>query len=324
MGSKGITACASVLVKQITSLERLSLCNNGLSGTSMQEVADVLCQEVEDQDTTTCIASRLTKIHFYNNMSGDEGCTAFSRILTKCSSKLTDVRFSGTRAGRPGSLRVAQAMDAIGSNIENVTRWDLADNTFGDDGGAVLANALKRCPNLNYLNLRDCSLSDEGIDVVCQALIEAKCPLEVLDLSGNEITQQGAKAVAKLLAVVSGTICSFFIEENEMTSKGVSKIAKGLMSCSLLTVIKMGMNECGNIGANAICEVASLMKSLEKIELDNNMFSEVMVEKLQSTYGDILVEMEDNDNEEDPDEDLHDDDDDSVDALADVLGKTKI
>ena len=324
MGSKGITACTSVLSGQATSLERLSLCNNGLSGTSMQEVADVLCNDIEGKEST--IASRLTKIHFYNNMSGDEGCTAFSRILSYCSSKLTDVRFSGTRAGRQGSLRVARAMDSIGSSVENVTRWDLADNTFGDDGGAVLANALKRCPKLKDLNLRDCSLGDEGIIFVCQALIEANCPLEVLDLSGNEITPTGAKAVAGLLREVSDTLLNLFIEENELTSKGVAIIAKVLPKCSSLREIKLGMNECGNIGADALSKIASELKSLEKIELDNNMFSGEMLKNLEDTYGDLLVEMEDNDDEEDPDEDLTDDEEseDDVDALADSLQKATI
>ena len=330
MGSKGISACTSVLSGQASSLERLSLCNNGLSGASMSEVADLLCEQIDGSGQS--IASRLTKIHFYNNMSGDEGCTAFSRILKQCSLKLNDVRFSGTRAGRPGSLRVAQAMNDLGDNVQNISRWDLADNTFSGDGAKALASALTRCQNLKYLNLRDCSLGDEGTQSICEALIKAGCSLNVLDLSGNDITKSGAKFVAQLIGHISGSLELLFMEENEISSRGVVSIARSFTSCSSLREVKLGMNECGNIGGNSLCAVAGKMKSLTKIELDNNMFSEDVVEKLRESYGNLLVDMEDNDDEEDPDADLseeeseHDEGNESVaseESDASALEKTR-
>lgn len=68
IGEQGIGACKTVLRKK--SLERLALCNNGLSQETMGQVADILTL---DEDGTGCIASNLTKIHFYNNMSGEGG-----------------------------------------------------------------------------------------------------------------------------------------------------------------------------------------------------------------------------------------------------------
>ena len=66
IGQQGIGACKTVLSKP--SLERLALCNNGLSEATMEEVADIL---TDDESGTGCVAANLTKIHFYNNMSGD-------------------------------------------------------------------------------------------------------------------------------------------------------------------------------------------------------------------------------------------------------------
>ena len=68
IGEQGIGACTTVLSKK--TLERLALCNNGLSMETMGQVADIL---VADEDGTGCIASGLTKIHFFNNMSGEGG-----------------------------------------------------------------------------------------------------------------------------------------------------------------------------------------------------------------------------------------------------------
>jgi Ran GTPase-activating protein 1 len=70
IGQQGIGACRTALSKK--SLERLALCNNGLSRETMRQVADILTNN-DDDDGTGCIASNMTKIHFYNNMSGEDG-----------------------------------------------------------------------------------------------------------------------------------------------------------------------------------------------------------------------------------------------------------
>ncbi len=68
IGEQAIGACETVVT--LKSLERLSLCNNGFSGETMTTVADLLTR---DNDGAGCIAGNLTKIHFFNNMTGEEG-----------------------------------------------------------------------------------------------------------------------------------------------------------------------------------------------------------------------------------------------------------
>jgi Leucine Rich repeat len=58
---------------------------------------------------------------------------------------LTDLRFSGTRAGREGSVAVAKALsESPAAAAGNFTSLDLADNTFGSEGGALLASMLSK------------------------------------------------------------------------------------------------------------------------------------------------------------------------------------
>jgi len=293
MGLKGIAACGSVLEDQLQTIQRLSMCNNGLSWESMDKVADILCRGAGP--------SPLTKIHFYNNMSGDKGCSAFKKILSECQ-VLEDVRFSGTRAQRPGSLEVAKELATLGAAgfLKNLRRLDLADNTFGEDGGVALATALASCPNLEYLNLRDCVLSDAGVSSVCDAL---DCPLYHLDLSGNDITAAGSKKVAKLLRSQE-TLVAFYCEENEMTSRGIKLIAGALSP--YLTEVRLGCNECGSIGAKALVAAVDRLAALSVIHLDGNMFPCSDVASLESAFGDKLPEMEDNDEDEDADAELSD------------------
>lgn len=315
MGSKGVAVCASVLSGQRSSLRRLSLCNNGLDERAMHEVADILCGGREDGVSegldvgASTICERLTKIHFFNNMSGDGGCRAFARILSRCSADLEDVRFSGTRAGREGSLIVSSALENLGQNIINLRRLDLADNSFGSDGGSTLAKALRRCVSLTRLNLRDCVLEDDAAGEVCRAVWTADAPLEMLDLSGNEITGKGAKSIAELIEENGSTLCVLHCEENEMTSKGVSYVA-GAIGVAI-EEIRLGSNECGSVAAAALMTAygddGTGMPALKAIHLDNNMFPEDTVKELEACFGDKLVEMEDNIDDEDVDDNLSED-----------------
>ena len=70
MGTKGVDACKTVLSgpSVIDTLQRLKLCNNGLSQYTMDEVSLLLTE-----GDSSCIAKNLTQIHFYNNMSDDDG-----------------------------------------------------------------------------------------------------------------------------------------------------------------------------------------------------------------------------------------------------------
>jgi Ran GTPase-activating protein (RanGAP) involved in mRNA processing and transport len=69
---------------------------------------------------------------------------ALAEMLPHCP-HLTDLRFSGTRAGREGSVAVAKALsESPAAAAGNFTSLDLADNTFGPEGGALVASMLSK------------------------------------------------------------------------------------------------------------------------------------------------------------------------------------
>lgn len=320
MGSKGVIACKMVLggPAVMNSMESLKLCNNGLSEYTMREVAELLT--AESGVDGSCIAQNLRCLHFYNNMSGNEGCESFALIMAKCSDKLEDIRMSGTRARAEGSANIASSLSSLAEHkkLINLTRLDLADNSFGESY-QDLASAIRACPRLTYLNLSDCVMADEGVEDVCNALLDANAPLEYLNLGGNDITKDGAKVVAKLIHALNSTLVTFVADENcELTSKGIEIIAKAFNS-QTVKEIKFNGTECGTMGADAIIAMKENVPNLEILEIDDNRILEETVERLTEVFGEILAEMEGNDDEEDADGDLSDDEDDdnaSVDDLA--------
>ena len=82
----------------------------------------------------------------------------------------------------------------------NLVRLEISDNPLTEEVAPALAACLAAQPNLVHLNLNDTSLTDEGVQEVCKALVGAAPQLEVLELALNEITPVGARAVAKAVA----------------------------------------------------------------------------------------------------------------------------
>ena len=109
---------------------------------------------------------------------------------------------------------------------------------------------LSTCSNLEYLSVKDCVLDDAGVRSVCSALIESRCPLTHLDLSGNEISQEVIKDVMVLLQndVIGNSIRHLVMEDCEMMSNGVRRIARLLTFTKNeinIQEINLEGNECG-------------------------------------------------------------------------------
>lgn len=340
IGEQGIGACKTALNKK--TLERVALCNNGLSAETMAQVADIL---TNDEDGTGCIASNLTKIHFYNNMSGEEGCKEFARILEKCT-KLVDLRFSSTRTGKAGSDILASALDASLSegHNPNLEKLDFCDNNFANKAShEALFRALGTTKCLTYLDLRDCDLQDDGIKKVCHALFESDSALEHLDLSGNEVEKRGAKHIADYIRDCGGKLKILRLEDNEMTSKGVVTIAAAF-HCSEdgHSIEEIQLNSClvGAIGARAVIDAFGPdgidLPYLSKVHLNGNSFAEDVMSELEAAFDGKLGEMDDNESDGEADDDLSEDDDDDedeseapvadqgVDDLADAMSKSLV
>lgn len=97
LGAKGIHACKPLLIG--SRLEKLYLCNNGLSAESCQLVSDVIFENG---------VPPIKVLHFYNNMSGDGGGIAVSKIIARLSTTLQDFRYSSTRCMNAGCLAIAE------------------------------------------------------------------------------------------------------------------------------------------------------------------------------------------------------------------------
>ncbi|OQR95756.1 hypothetical protein THRCLA_07598 [Thraustotheca clavata] len=325
LGEKGVRACFDILLEQYH-LEKLFLCNNGLSAESAKVVADVLLFRGD---------TKLKTFHFYNNMSGDGGAKALATLIPHCP-ELEDLRFSTTRAQREGCRVFANAL----SSLKNLKHVDLSDNTFGEQGATVLAKGLGLQSKLEVLNLRDASIGDDGLIAISKALLKNKVTgIRVLDVSGNDLTEASMEALGQLVAALP-QLEELRIEENEIGSDGAQKLARFLHKknvISKLRVFQSNTNEISSVGAWWIANALANNSALERVELDGNMLTEETIEKIKELFtahkkSSVLVEMEDNMEDDDEDDIVleetlewsEDEADDQIEAITSSLAATTI
>lgn len=66
-------------------------------------------------------------------------------------------------------------------------------------------------PNLHGLDLSRTQMNEAAVIALCEAIIEKKLSIQVLDLSGNELTQAGLDSIAKLITQSSSLKRFFFL-----------------------------------------------------------------------------------------------------------------
>ncbi len=298
MGLKGISQTMPLFEKHRGTLRELSMCNDGLSHQSMEEVKDIVTKPTPIQ---------FKKLHFYNNMSGDPGCQHFQEIVSTQTEEglMEDLRFSGTRASSEGSIHIADCLIKAAPLFKtSLLRLDLNDNTFTTDALAAafeagLGNALVS------LNLGECSMEDETTTMICDALAEYNKTLTELDLSGNDLTADSMPSLSKIR-----TLESLALNDNEIETPGLVALLP------LPPLVSLSLNFCG-LTDKAAKKLTGL-SSISQLRLDGNAFTPAAVSLLTASYGPKLEEMEDND-EDGGDDSESENEDEEVNALADAV-----
>ena len=280
LGEKGVRCCEAILLNK-QCLEALWFNNNGISA----ECAAVIVEIVTSTQPT-----KLRLFHFHNNMSGPAGAVALATIV-QSSPLLRDLRFSGTRCLTDGSLAMAKGVAALvetqvaagGAGL--FVNLDLADNSFGGEGSALLAQAISAGqPALRVLNLRDAGLGDDGATAVCDAVAGTAPGLVTLELSGNEITEESIGAVAAC-AAAKPQLSTLGLEENELGSAGALLLAAALAKMeanATLTSLSLSTNEMSSDGAIAVAKALKGFSALSKLGFNGNMFSESRLATLEA------------------------------------------
>jgi Ran GTPase-activating protein (RanGAP) involved in mRNA processing and transport len=196
IGSEGAIEMGQVLNRSQVKLLDLSPNKIGDKG------AEGLAQGLPSSQVQSLVLSR--------NSICDEGTKEIGQVLNR--SRVQYLYLGENGIGPDGAKRLAQGLP--GSQVRSL---DLGFNSIGDEGSRALADVMVK-GFLNTLDLIDLLTPDAK-----KALARTKpnTPLEILFLSRNNITTQGAHALCLLLPQTYININQFHLDNNPINSSQV-------------------------------------------------------------------------------------------------------
>jgi Ran GTPase-activating protein 1 len=301
MGEKGVRAFRSLLKSQ-NDLEELYLMNDGISEEAAKAVAELIPS-----------TEKLKVLHFHNNMTGDEGAFAIAEVV-KRSPALEDFRCSSTRVGSEGGVALAEALGAC----THLKKLDLRDNMFGVEAGVALSKVIPLFVDLTEIYLSYLNLEDDGAEALANALKESAPSLEILDMAGNDISATAAVSVA---ASVSSKqfLTKLNLSENELKDEGAALLSKALEEGhAQLNEVDLSTNLITWSGAKLLAEAVVQKPGFKLLNINANFISDEGIDELKEIFKnspDMLGPLDENDPEgEDIDEEAEDSDNDELES----------
>ncbi|XP_029448700.1 leucine-rich repeat-containing protein 73 [Rhinatrema bivittatum] len=155
--------------------------------------------------------------------------------------------------------RVKQLAEALGSNRALQSLF-LHGSPLTDAGLALLNPALSTHPSLVSLDLGDCMLGDEGINLICGLL-----------------PPDGAKSGLKELTLSANTA---------VTSKGWARLAIALAHSSQIRVLNLDYNPLGDHIAGMLAVAVSSSRTLEVLDLEGtgltNQSAQILLDMVEN------------------------------------------
>ena len=177
MGPRGLERVESLFSN--SSLQRLYLSNCGLSGESMAMLKSFL--SADDKR----IAKSLKELVLDKNMIGADGAKVVGEFLPDCK-KLEYFSYNGCRPIKEGTKFICDGIKGLTNDCQPaLRRIDMEDCTFGSKENEAIgpfAEAMKKCSQLRYLNMKDGDLKQDGLKLLVDAMETANARLTHLYL----------------------------------------------------------------------------------------------------------------------------------------------
>ena len=185
--------------------------------------------------------------------------------------KQLTVRLNPSRIASRSLLQESyNVFELLAKGIKHCTGLQLLDlqySSIGQYNGVRPLIASLKCNNLHTLQLSGNNICDDGAKALAQILRHCKS-LHTLQLEHNYISGDGAKALADNLKHCNTS--NIRLDGSNVGGDGATAIAKMRKRCSNLRILQLGGNQFGDFGAKALAEGLKHCSNLHTLQLGCN------------------------------------------------------
>ncbi|XP_061125356.1 NACHT, LRR and PYD domains-containing protein 3-like isoform X4 [Syngnathus typhle] len=247
----------------------------------------------------------LRELNLSDNDLGDDGLEALAAGLAKpqCALQVLELEWCNL------SKKSCEALASVLSSPCSLRELELSDNDLGDDGLEALAAGLakpqcalqvlklrecnlrkKSCEalasvlsspcSLSELDLSDNDLGDDGLEALAAGLAKPQCALQVLELKKCNLSKKSCEALASVLSS-PGSLRELDLSDNDLGDDGLEALAAGLAKphCTL-QVLKLKKCKLSKKSCEALASVLSSPSSLRELDLGYNNLGDDGLEAL--------------------------------------------
>ncbi|XP_034877996.1 NLR family CARD domain-containing protein 3 isoform X2 [Mirounga leonina] len=192
---------------------------------------------------------------------------------------LLQVSDACTREANP-SLRLSKGvLQSLLPQLLYCRSLRLDNNQFQDPVMELLGSVLsgKDC-RIQRISLAENQISNKGAKALARSLLVNRS-LTALDLRSNSIGPQGAKALADALKI-NRTLAFLSLQSNSIRDNGARSVAEALAANRTLSVLQFSSNSIGDGGAGALAKALKVNQGLESLDLQSNSISDAGVAAL--------------------------------------------
>ncbi|KAH9709148.1 RNI-like superfamily protein [Citrus sinensis] len=249
---EGAKAIAELL-KNNSILRVLELNNNMIDYSGFTSLAEALLEN-----------STIRSLHLNGNYGGALGANALAKGL-EGNKSLRELHLHGNSIGDEG---IRALMSGLSSRKGKLAVLDIGNNSISAKGAFHVAEYIKNCKSLLWINLYMNDIGDEGAEKIADALKQNRT-ITTIDLGGNNIHSKGASAIARVLKDNS-VITSLDLAYNPIGADGAKALSEVLKFHGNINTLKLGWCQIGAIGAEFVADMLRYNNTISILDLRAN------------------------------------------------------
>ncbi|KAK2851559.1 hypothetical protein Q5P01_007835 [Channa striata] len=297
--------------------EKFSILCVALRDSKLLKLNVLACSLTSCEDLVPVLTSATSQLGVLNMMFNPIGDVGFMKLCKALHSPHCKLQELWLRSCQLTAASMEAFSSALCCGQSELRKVDLTGNTISDNGVETLSKSLKHplcrlqslilydneltgacCPHLKEALMSEhCSLSEldlslndlnqEGALLLCQGLSRPGCPIERLRLTRCELTLSVFKELGSVLRSGTSQLKSLMVGINEVGDKGV-KISMGCC----LTPKLVEMTHLTDACVEDVCAAIRASKTLKSLEMRNNSLTDASVPPLVKVMKDSAIMQE--------------------------------